>query len=267
MRDDIALICTAPKAGTYLGANLLIELGLEFSRLHIGDSRTMLVKSPDQLVIDFQLPADVMVGNNRAVDVSSLAALEMLHDGCFAVSHLPPHMIDPSIWKRLKVLHIVRSPREMLQSLFHYLRESRPYPVNSQWQEIFSSQDDDRRKMLRLLELELPYQCRLWRDLLNWSYVSFAITVCYSDLISVKPNVVVAIARHFGVFITPEEAAERLVAALSKSSPTKSQLDSRDREHIWSQECEETYRRFGAHFYEAWISTLGHVDKLDSQIL
>jgi len=250
MARRINLVATAPKAGTYLGESLLREMGLTPSHLHIGFDHTTFSDAEDGILIDETMPGDLLTGDRRSIGVDVNIALRLLPPASFAVSHLPPHVIDPRLWPDLRVLHIVRAPRDMLQAMFHYaMRILPPVPPHG---EIAGSNASDEEKMRKYLDLVVPGHVRLWADLWNWTLCTNAITVHYDDLAAEKPGLADRIARHFGMDIGADAAADALSRALRSNTPTRSKRDKKA--PVWSTDCEDIFRRFRMDAYETRVA-------------
>lgn len=94
-------IISQPKAGTYLGANLLQEFGLTFTHMHIGKHRF-------QKYDPNNLQAGRISSKQYTHETSLSESIKLISDNEFAVSHLPCTGKIKSQLKNFKILLLLR---------------------------------------------------------------------------------------------------------------------------------------------------------------
>ena len=112
------VICSIPKAGTYLYARLLQLLGVESTRLHLwltyfDDFRS---KSVDQSFLAAQEDVRIHLPFNDSVN--------LVHPGQFAVSHLPCSVEVVDLLRDFKVIFLYRDLRDAAASHMRFVSKS-----------------------------------------------------------------------------------------------------------------------------------------------
>lgn len=105
-----AVIISQPKAGTYLAANLLEYLGMNFSHIHIDPGMYRIFKNNDLKKFE-----------RFGGDVSK--AVSNLQDNQFAVGHIPLVKQNQESLYNFKKILVVRNQKEILDSAQRYKKE------------------------------------------------------------------------------------------------------------------------------------------------
>lgn len=174
-----------PKAGTYLAANLLQSLGLNFSHIHIDPGFYRVFNNND--LNDFTYK-----------DASLKEAVSEIQDESFAVGHIQHNKNNSETLKDFKKVLIVRDPEEIVKSAERYKKEKGV--------EVFTIIDDANLKRIR-----------------RWSKEQDVFVINFKDIIGENKEVVDNLQIYlFGSVITDSINAIRL--AKSQDSLTKSSI-------------------------------------------
>jgi len=233
------LVCSIPKAGTYLLAAILKELGLEDTRLHISreeasihhqgsleQHRTLPEKYRFKLPVQDTVP---QIGPNQ-----------------YAVSHLPFDLDTEVLCRNLRALYIKRDLRDCVVSFMRFVIDTgRDNCTSSDW--IKAPEGSER--LARFLE-EYRWYFDLWvAPTLGWQMAPNVITVAFESLMgdfgrSDQLQTLSLICRHIGLQPDQIDMGSVIDAALNTSTMTWSGRRS-NREQIWSTEVESLFSRFG----------------------
>lgn len=114
-------IISQPKAGTYLCANLLKELGLPFSNIHVSIGKYTIYK-----------PEDVAKGlkKGEAIQSKFKESVKTCKDGHFTVGHIPHLRESVEALKGWKKIVLVRDQEEREESFKLWQEEA-----NRKWSE------------------------------------------------------------------------------------------------------------------------------------
>lgn len=245
MNNKKTLVCSFPKARTYLIANVLSDLGLTNLGWHIGFDKTMISSHDDEKIVDFKMPLDDVKGITRAVEINCNMAFNMMPPRSFAVSHLPPHVISPNALREFQFIFLFRDPRNCMISTFKYMRDILPEePSYRRVADIKEVQT----QFEAYLENEMEVSVRLWNDMLNWRLIKNALSINMDTLAGEEDGgrITSAIAEFVGlkkVATDPARATKIYRGATGRGSPTKN-LNS-PTQITWSDACEDIFRRFG----------------------
>jgi len=105
-----AVVISQPKAGTYLAANLIEYLGMDFSHIHIDPGMYRIFKNND--LKNFE---------RFRGDVSK--AVSNLKDNQFAVGHIPFVKQNKEALKDFKKILVIRDSKEIMESAKRYKNE------------------------------------------------------------------------------------------------------------------------------------------------
>lgn len=102
-------IISQPKAGTYLAANLFIELGISPSWMHISEKKFEQY-DPNNLSLGRSKP--FLYYQNIQIEES----VKLIKDNHFAVGHLPYQEYIISLLKNFKCIFLTRNLTEIIES-------------------------------------------------------------------------------------------------------------------------------------------------------
>jgi sulfotransferase 6B1 len=208
-----------PKSGTNLLARLLTLLGFEqTSEMGI---RSRLVAGPFS-------PARKLLRSRSAEKVTIEIGrrwlerrLSRVPDGCFVTAHCvySPELASLFAGERMRVVCILRDPRDVAVSQMHYIKQKKRHPIH----EAFMALPSDHERLLhsirggelggrRLQSLDERY-----RQFLGWQDDDNAIMVKFEDLVGprgggsaeTQRRTVEQVARH--VSLEPDERMMRTV--------------------------------------------------------
>ncbi|MBV7377764.1 sulfotransferase domain-containing protein [Maritimibacter dapengensis] len=107
---------TLPKAGTYLVAKALSNIGYQSLDLHVMDSVVHDNRGVDEADIHFD-------PWSRELPVSARAVAALIRRGEFAVGHLSDqHEMQAFANQRVRLINVIREPRSMLLSFFTFVQ-------------------------------------------------------------------------------------------------------------------------------------------------
>jgi hypothetical protein len=235
------LICSVPKAGTYLLGGLLARLGMGDSRLHVApagcsDYRFAARNHALERPSDFHVPL--------GIDVT----LPLIGPGQFVVGHLPctPDVREATADFRLVVA--IRDLRDAMLSMMRFLRETGRTsfgPSEAAWRRV----TDPRRQFQAFLEGEGVLYLRRFEGLADWLDVPGTHPIrfetitgdegCAAQLASVT-----AMAAHAGLVVDSTQAQEVLGDTLGALTLTWSGGRSR-RDDFWDDEVAATFESIG----------------------
>lgn len=254
IHDAKLFVASLPKAGTHLFAKILEEVGLYNTSWHVGYSRTMFSNVPDQKLLDFQLESDLHRGIVRFVDVDRNSVMKLLPRDHFCVGHLPPHVFDPIILDKMRVVFLYRKPRDMLMSTFDYF--SINLPEEKTYASVLCEENIERRFEVYLQKI-LPHTTNLWFDMLLWCKNQAAFALSYEDMKSGADFEIIHDAiSHLGVELNRDEVSAAVHRALKENTITKNAIPHNERPSIWTPRCEDLFLRFGGVDFEDRLKQL-----------
>lgn len=180
-----AIVISMPKAGTYLAANLLQSLGLNFSHIHIDPGFYRIFKNND--LNDFVYKSAPLK-----------EAISEIKEGSFAVGHIQHSKVNSETLQDFKKILIVRDLEEIMKSAERYQKEKGV--------EVFTILDDTNLKRIK-----------------RWSKEGDVFIINFEDIIDENREVVDNLQIYlFGSVITDSVKAIKL--AKSQDSLTKSSV-------------------------------------------
>lgn len=108
-----AVVISMPKAGTYLAANLLQSLGMDFSHIHIDPGMHRIFKNNDLKNFD-SFKGDLSM------------AVSKLKENQFAVGHIPFNKVNEQYLSDYKKILVVRDEKAIQESAQRYKKEKGP---------------------------------------------------------------------------------------------------------------------------------------------
>jgi hypothetical protein len=105
-----AVVISQPKAGTYLAANLIQYLGMDFSHIHIDPGMYRIFKNND-------------LKNFERFGGGVSKAVSNLKDNQFAVGHIPFVKQNKQALKDFKKILVIRDIQEIIESAKRYKEE------------------------------------------------------------------------------------------------------------------------------------------------
>lgn len=161
------VVCSIPKAGTYLVGQLLTSLGLHNSNLHLnitassdfkGVALDTARRDPQRFVLDEPLDR----------------VLRRIEDNSFAVGHLPPS--TACLLREFELVFVYRNIRDVLVSFTRFTETTGRYrTAHDHWRQL----PDGPAKLLGCLKLHGPWLQGLiasavgWIDMLGVPRISF----------------------------------------------------------------------------------------------
>jgi hypothetical protein len=229
------VLCTVPKAGTYLISELLAQLGLAATRLHLSANELT-----DYRFATRRSARDEWTHYIRPVHVERAAPL--IRPGQFAVGHIP---CGPRFVKALhacRVLYAYRDLRDACVSFMRFLADTERSPTVT-WKRMPNGPD----KMLRFLETD---GCHFFDHTLNslgWRHLALPIrfeTLIGDDGPGAREALIRLIAGYVGITELPKSEAEIIQSAMAAQTMTKTDRRT-DRSVFWSDEVEAEFCRRG----------------------
>lgn len=186
------LIISQPKSGTYLCANLLQELNLIFTGLHLNDNRYQKYNLND--IEDCK--------NNPkkyTIKTSLNKSIKLIEDNEFAVSHLKYSKKSANITSEFKKIILTRNNNEVLNSWIRWANDTNR-PKTAQYIETYNQQ-----------------------SILEWLQESNTIHLTFDDLCNKNINAIDKLQDFLfkKIIFSSEDAIEQ---SLNKPSLTKSSL-------------------------------------------
>jgi len=119
------LVISQPKAGTYLSANLLEEMGLIWTKLHFADNSVRSFQ-------DINISEARMNNTHKTINRSLPDSLNLIPDGGFAVSHMKHSVEIEKKLSNVKKILLVRNFDETYESTKTFLKETnRKFSLNN----------------------------------------------------------------------------------------------------------------------------------------
>ena len=209
-----------PKSGTNLLARLLTLLGFEqTSEMGIRSRLVAGPFSPARKLLRARSKEKVTIGvvSPQRIDRRWLERrLSRVPDRCFVTAHCvySPELASLFAGERMRVVCILRDPRDVAVSQMHYIKQKTRHPIH----EAFMALPSDYERLLvtirggalgmrELLSLDERY-----RQFLGWQDDENAIVVKFEDLVGLRGGgsaeaqrrTVERVARHLGVWVHEE---------------------------------------------------------------
>ena len=118
-------VLSQPKAGTYLCANILQELGFKFNQLHFSEKKYERYPDPNG-----KYRAKLQYPHNLQTRMPLEESLELLKDNDVGVGHLGFTQKNEALLSDFKKIVLTRPKGEILESLQRWTEFSRRPPAN-----------------------------------------------------------------------------------------------------------------------------------------
>ncbi len=225
------VVSTIPKAGTYMVAELLMQLGLKNYGWHIApDHKTKFVTPPNGASITW---------DTEDKPCKMMQEFRKLQQNEFAVCHIPPHQFDVDFTSKSLIIFCHRDLHQVFASNYFFLRDGRRLPPASQ-----ALADTDPADSFQLfLEQSGPAHMRLISNLLAWYSYPDVIKISYAKFLkdeSYSTDMIRQICNS-GDLEQPANLATIWQQVLSAMTPTKSNPDHPNRPNIWTDATENTF--------------------------
>ena len=242
-----------PKSGTNLLARLLTLLGFEQTS-EVG-IRSRLVAgpfSPARKLLRARSSEKVTIGvvSPQQIDRRWLGRhLSRVPDGCFVTAHCvySPELASLFAGERMRVVCILRDPRDVAVSQMHYIKQKKRHPIH----EAFMALPSDEERLLFSIRggvlggRELRSLDERYRQFVGWQRDENSVLVKFEDLVGPKGGgsaeaqraTVERVARHVG--LEPDERIMHTVENIYGVGKTfrKGQIGS------WRSEFSEVHAR------------------------
>ncbi len=222
------LIVSIPKAGTYFFSEVLKNLGLRQTWLHLNVDHY-----EDYSNADFETAQKKPTDFTSKIKLSD--ALDSIQAGAFAVGHLPAAnrylgkggVVRSKLLEDFSVFFLVRDLRKCIISLMNFelfMRES-----SSDYKEL-----PDKERLVRFLQEREEFLYQMYAGLLPWYWQKQVKVLHYEDLL----------AADVGTFsgFDSAEISEAIRIARGTPTLTSSTRDSTV-EKYWSDQADKLYRR------------------------
>jgi sulfotransferase 6B1 len=209
-----------PKSGTNLLARLLTLLGFEqTSEMGIRSRLVAGPFSPARKLLRSRSAEKVTIGvaSPQRIDRRWLERrLSRVPDGCFVTAHCvySPELASLFAGERMRVVCILRDPRDVAVSQMHYIKQKKRHPIH----DAFIALPSDNERLLvsirggllgmrELLSLDERY-----RQFLGWQRDENSVLVKFEDLVGprgggsaeAQRSTVERVTRHLGVSVNEE---------------------------------------------------------------
>lgn len=233
------IVCSIPKAGTYMVDRLLELLGCVPSRLHL--SRTILTDYRFATVREARENYERLLA-----DVALESAVELHLPGQFSVGHIPCTEDTRQVLANVKKLFVYRNLRDGLVSFLRFLASTgREGQATRAWKDLPAGPD----QMLRFLDASGQNYFNMALPMIDWLDEPSAFQIDFETLYGDegKDEQQSLIERLHGFLDLPGEAPD--IDTLRPSligSPTMTWSGGRvSRETYWNDEVEQRFIAFG----------------------
>jgi plasmid stabilization system protein ParE len=233
------LICSLPKSGTYLFAELLRALGQVPTNVHVSaESFT------DYRFADIGFAKACFRELERAIPLTRVA--RMMRPGQFTVGHLGPEI--RSLVPDFKILFVYRDLRDGMVSYVRWLQHSGRHPQGERgWWTL----DDGPQKLLTWMreDGDGPGYVRWCANIAAWLDAPDAIKISFETIYgdngpARQQQAVNELCRYLELPGNPPQAGPLVERVLATPSLTRSSGRSR-REQFWNSEVEAVFRSLG----------------------
>ncbi len=115
-------VISQPKAGTYLCANILRELGFKFNQYHFGEKKYEKYPEPGAVNYAEKIKNPLAFGLEKRVPLEE--SLTLIEDSHVGVGHLMYSRKNQSLLKEFKKIVLTRPRHEIIESLERWERYS-----------------------------------------------------------------------------------------------------------------------------------------------
>ncbi len=166
------IICSMPKAGTYLYAKLLELLGVEFVRLHLwltgfSDYRFASIKEGRERYKEFN------------IEMPLSKTLELIHPGQFAVSHLECSSLTRELLRDFKKIFVYRNFRDSLISHMRFMVDT---GRDKEGTAPFRHLPDGPDKLLKYIEVYSGHFIKESKGVLGWIDQDDILKLSFEDI-------------------------------------------------------------------------------------
>jgi len=237
--EERAVVCSIPKAGTYLLNELLQTMGLVSARIHLGEEGFS----------DYRF-ASLETARSRYAELDVRLPLadtvQLLLPGQFAVGHL---RCRPEVRDALGSIRKVFAYRDLRDCVVSWMRfivdAGRVTPDRQEW----ASAPDGPARLEKMLDSRTGFDFDCVREMTEWRRDPDVLSVCYETLLR-NPNTaesqgcISALADFLMVPTGDVQSASILPAVLSRQTLTKSAKPTDWREY-WDDRVEAAFRARG----------------------
>jgi len=249
------VVCSIPKSGTYLTAEILRGLGLVATGVHVDEQRFTDYR--------FASPQQARKDDPRLYSEMPLRhSLLFLLPGQFTVGHLP---CTPSVIQALtpfRKLMVYRDLRDAVVSWMRFVTDTgRGGQRAASWRDL----PDDPEKLVRMLDVSGPQYFETVRPMLAWRDHSDVFPVAFEVLLgdrgeAARFGCIAELAEFLQIPCSEHEARQVVERALAANTITKSGRRT-DWRAYWSEPAE---RRFRALDGEEMNAALGYARLAES---
>lgn len=228
------LLTTIPKAGTYLLAEILSEIGAKNRYLHVA-------KNHAENLLLFGDEVNKYTPSKAKLPLKLDQALYTVQEGEFVFGHIAKPLLNDFALKHFKIIYSFRDHKEAMQAEFYWFREIRQDMQDefTQYRDL-SAQDH----FIKYLEIFGPTRVRLFKFLDKWKKVPGVSQVDFNRFRSdsdYAKNKIIEIANEIGLPVTDGRAEGILNACLNKDTKTKVNRDKSV--NLWTDEANNIYDR------------------------
>jgi hypothetical protein len=244
------IVCSVPKSGTYLIAQLLTELGYRNSGLHLNVAGFTDYRNADL--------STARRDSDRLTVAESLSkSLRRIQEGEFAVGHLPPSSFP--LLQGFRIIFLYRNIRDVLVSFCRWTADTGRWKDDGRWRE----QPADSAKLLGFLQAHGKILEGAIAEPAGWIAVPGIVSVSFEELMGDEgvQRTQEALRRIVNAVGCEPLADSDLLACLerAKSTETLTRSNGRSlRDHYWSQAVEREYVRRG---YPLLNARLGYQER------
>ena len=236
--DFPVFVQTVPKSGTYLVAEILKNLGVIFSGIHL--SHWNLVDERNATLEQLRTNPDRF---NSKADFPT--AVSIIKNGQFAVGHIPYKAEYVDALSRFRKIITYRGMRDMICSYTRYYGYIQCIRTSERRRERkLKDMTMGEDKVMEWLALYGFQFSELISSIIKWIRESNTIICTFDDLINNSASEVRRMAEFLGLNITHEQAAEIGDRSLKTETMTSFPNHADYRRH-WSDKLEDQYQTFG----------------------
>lgn len=236
------LICSIPKCGTYLAAEVLksfgfIDTNVQLWQDFLHDYRGQTVENKRADVLPTQ------------IDLKLSESLELIQPGQFSLGHFPCTLENKTLFEKFKVIYIYRNLRNSCVSMMRFADELKPeshWFMKGEWQQ----NHDKKIKFLEFLKSHGERYFNWIKPITEWFNEPGLLTVSYEDLTGTNgTSIQNRIYLKLNNFLDVESNtfSEGPTNATNTKTMTSTGQPS-NYEHYWSDETESVFKKLG--FYE-----------------
>jgi Sulfotransferase domain len=236
MRNQRVIVVSIPKSGTYLVAEILKALDYRWTGMHLAET-AYTDYSGSALEEARQDPG--RFARSEPLSVS----LGRIHDGEFAVGHLPFKDDVVELTRPFKRLFVTRDLRLALVSYMRFLHSTgRLGARHLPWYSI----PDERQRCLAFLHSTGPYMLkRFYEGMVGWSRLDGTLHVRFEDLTG-EAGQATRVIESIAAFLGIENCDAPRVLSASLASETITKSDGLTRlEDYWSDQAEKRFVEIG----------------------